>query len=470
MKASTTTATEAPPVPVRLSPRRVLLGYGAFVGVPVAVTALVLLSVGYAGPTGHASTTHEGVPLYRVLGALALVTACAGAAGVLARRIGQPRVVGEIGAGVLLGPSVFGAVAPGAQQWVLPTEVIPFLNNFGQLGVTLFMFTVGLELSLATLRSNGLPASTLIGHAGMALPFLAGVLIALVVPAEHRPDGVATLPFVLFLGLSMSITAVPVLARLLSDEGMLHSRLGTLAMASASVADVTAWCLLALVLALAAGGSPAAAVGTIGWVVLFAVVVWWGVRPLLARLLSGQRADGPMAAARTATIVLVTVLLCALATEQAGVHALFGAVAAGLVMPRTAAVRDIAWRVEGLTSWLLLPSFFMTVGLGTHLGSVQGTTGWLLCLTVLAASALSKFAGTVVPARLTDLSWRDSARLGAMMNCRGLTELIILNAGLSAGLLSPSLFAMLVLMALMTTAVTGPLLRLLNREPAQEPV
>ncbi|MEU5365117.1 cation:proton antiporter [Streptomyces sp. NPDC005925] len=467
MKGSTTTAPE--PTPVRLSPRRVLLGYGALVGVPVAVTAMVLVSVGYAGPTGRASTAPEGVPLYRVLGALALVTACAGAAGVLARRIGQPRVVGEIGAGVLLGPSVFGALAPDAQQWALPTEVVPFLNNFGQLGVTLFMFTVGLELSLATLRSNGLPASTLIGHSGMALPFLAGVLIALVMPAGQRPDGVATLPFVLFLGLSMSITAVPVLARLLSDERMLHSRLGTLAMASASVADVTAWCLLALVLALASGGSPATAAVTVGWVALFAVVVWWGVRPLLARLLAGQRSDGPMAAARTASIVLVTVLLCALATDQAGVHALFGAVAAGLAMPRTQAVRDIAWRVEGLTSWLLLPSFFMTVGLGTHLGSVHGTSGWLLCLAVLGAAALSKFAGTLVPARLADLSWRDSSRLGAMMNCRGLTELIILNTGLSAGLLSPSLFAMLVLMALATTAVTGPLLRLLSRERDEEP-
>ncbi|MEV6960604.1 cation:proton antiporter [Streptomyces sp. NPDC051207] len=467
MKGSTTTAQESA---VRLSPRRVLLGYGAFVGIPVAVTALVLVSVGYAGPTGHEPASSGDVPLYRVLGVLALVTACAGAGGVLARRLGQPRVVGEIAAGILLGPSVFGALAPGAQEWVLPTEVFPFLNNLGQLGVTLFMFTVGLELSLATLRSNGLPASTLIGHSGIALPFLTGVLIALVVPAGHRPDGVATLPFVLFLGLSLSITAVPVLARLLSDEGMLHSRLGTLAMASASVADVTAWCLLALVLAVAAGGSPVAAATTAGWVALFGVVVWWGVRPLLARLLAGERSDGPMAAARTATVVLVTVLLCALATEQAGVHALFGAVAAGLAMPRTAAVQDIAWRVEGLTSWLLLPSFFMTVGLSTHLGSVAGTTGWLLCLAVLAAAALSKFAGTVVPARLADLSWRDSARLGAMMNCRGLTELIILNTGLAAGLLSPSLFAMLVLMALTTTAMTGPLLRLLNRERERESV
>ncbi|TXS46883.1 sodium:proton exchanger [Streptomyces sp. uw30] len=439
-----------------------LLGYGAFVGIPVGLTALILASIGYAGPTGHAPADSGAVPLYRILGALALVTACAAAAGALARRIGQPRVVGEIAAALLLGPSVFGALLPDAQRWLLPPEVFPFLNTLGQLGVTLFMFTVGRELSLTALRRDGLSASTLIGHSGIAIPFLTGVLVALALPDSYRPAGVGTVPFVLFLGLSLSVTAVPVLARLLSDEGKLNTRLGTLAMASASVADVTAWCLLALVLAIASGGSLTAAAVTVGWVVLFGLVVWRVLRPLLVRLLAAKRPDGPMAAARTASIVLVTVLLCALATEQIGVHALFGAVAAGLAMPRTEAVEQIAWRVEGLTSWMLLPSFFMAVGLSTHLGAVHGATGWLICLAVLAAAAAAKFVATVVPARLLRFSWRESAQLGAMMNCRGLTELIILNTGLAAGLLSPALFAMLVVMALATTAMTGPLLRLMD--------
>jgi Kef-type K+ transport system membrane component KefB len=460
LKGSTSEVTATPSAP---APRRILLGYGALVGIPVGVTALILATVGYAGHAEQAPAAGPGVPLYRILGALAVVTACAGAAGALARRAGQPRVVGEIAAALLLGPSVFGALAPDAQRWLLPSEVFPFLNTLGQLGVTLFMFTVGLELSLPDLRRNGLPASTLIGHSGIALPFLTGVLVALALPAGLLPDGARTVPFVLFMGLSLSITAVPVLARLLSDEGMLNSRLGTLAMASASVADVTAWCLLALVLAVAGGGSLPAAAATVGWVVLFGLAVWRGLRPLLARLLAPERSQGPMAAARTASIVLVTVLLCALATEQIGVHALFGAVAAGLAMPRTAAVEQIAWRVEGLTSWLLLPSFFMAVGLSTHLGAVHGVTGWLICLAVLVAAAAAKFAGTVVPARLMRFSWRESAQLGAMMNCRGLTELIILNTGLAAGLLSPALFAMLVVMALATTAMTGPLLRRLDR-------
>lgn len=459
MKASTS---HLPEPTATLAPRRMLLGYGAFVGIPVAVTALILASVGYAGPSGHAPAHSAAVPLYRILGALALVTACAAGAGALARRIGQPRVVGEIAVALLLGPSVFGALLPDAQRLLLPPEVFPFLNTLGQLGVTLFMFTVGRELSLSALRRDGLSASTLIGHSGIAIPFLTGVLVALALPDTYRPAGVGDVAFVLFMGLSLSITAVPVLARLLSDEGRLNTRLGTLAMASASVADVTAWCLLALVLAIASGGSPAAAAATVGWVALFGLVVRFVVRPLLVRLLAPGRPDGPMAAARTASIVLVTVLLCALATEQIGVHALFGAVAAGLAMPRTEAVEQIAWRVEGLTSWMLLPSFFMAVGLSTHLGTVHGATGWLVCLAVLAAAAAAKFVGTVVPARLLRFSWRESAQLGAMMNCRGLTELIILNTGLAAGLLSPALFAMLVVMALATTAMTGPLLRLMD--------
>ena len=440
--------------------RRALLSYGALVGIPVAATALIVVAIGYPGTAAPHAAASGANTTYRILAALALVTAGAGGAGVLARRLGQPRVVGEIAAGVLLGPSVLGALAPGVQHWLLPPEVLPVLSALGQIGVSLFMFTVGLELSVGTLRSNGLTASALIGHSGIALPFLAGVVAAVTLPASYRPPGASTAPYVLFMGLSLSITAVPVLARVLAEEGLLRTGLGTLAMASAGVADVTAWCLLALVLAVARGGSLLGAAVTVGWVALFALVVWYGLRPLLARWLDPARPDTPLAMARTATIVLVSVLLCALATERIGVHALFGAVAAGLAMPRTAAVRQITWRIEGLTTWLLLPSFFMTVGLSTRLGTVGGATGWLCCGAVLLAAAAGKFVGTLVPARLMRFDWRSSAQLGAMMNCRGLTELIILNTGLAAGLLSRGLFAMMVVMALVTTAMTSPLLRL----------
>jgi Kef-type K+ transport system membrane component KefB len=305
-------------------------------------------------------------------------------------------------------------------------------------------------------------AAALIGHSGIALPFLGGVVVAIALPAGFRPEGVGTVPYVLFMGLSLSITAVPVLARLLGDEGLLGSGLGTLAMAAAGLADVTAWCLLVLVMAVAAGGSPLAAAVTLGWVAAFVTVLWFGVRPLLGWLLAGDR-DRPTNAAatgRAAVVVLVTVLLCGLATEAIGVHALFGAVAAGLVMPRTETVHQITWRVEGLTTWLLLPSFFITVGLSTHLGTVGGAAGWLVCAAVLLAAVVGKFAGTALPARLMHFSRQQSAQLGVMMNCRGLTELIILSTGLAAGLLSPALFAMLVVTALATTAMTAPLLRL----------
>jgi Kef-type K+ transport system membrane component KefB len=452
-----------------LSTRRTLLGYGLLVVLPLAATVVIVtLAPHSAGPRhrlGHGADT-----TFQMFMALAVVTAGAAAAGYAARRLGQPPVVGELTFGVLLGPSALGAVAPGVEHWLLPHSVLPLLSALGQLGVVLFMFTVGLGLSVPALRRNGLACSGLLAHAGVAVPFLGGVALALGVPHAYRPHHVSTVPFLLFFGLCLCVTAVPVLARLLSEEGLLRTRLGTLAMAAAGLADVTVWCLLVAVLAVADSATVLGGTLTVAGTAVFSVGVWLLVRPLLSRVLVSSHAT----TARAATVVLVTVLLCALCTQWLGVHALFGAVAAGLAMPRSAGVRQITWRIEGLTRWLLLPPFFVTVGLGVRLGSVRGWAGWLFCVALVAVAAGGKILGTAAVGRLMELRWRRAARLGVMMNCRGLTELVVLDAGRSAGLLSPALFTMLTIMALTTTVMTAPLLHVLGHPwgvgpPAEQP-
>jgi Kef-type K+ transport system membrane component KefB len=453
-----------------LSTRRTLLGYGLLVALPlIAVVVIVVVadrhSAGHGHRLGHGTDT-----TFHLLVALAVVTAGAAAAGFTARRLGQPPVVGELVFGVVLGPSALGTLAPGVEHWLLPESVLPLLDALGQLGVVLFMFAVGLELSVPALRRNGLACSGLLAHAGVAVPFLCGVALATGMPGAYRPHDVPSVPFLLFFGLSLSVTAVPVLARLLSEEGLLHTRLGTLAMAAAGLADVTVWCLLAMVLAVADSATAVGGAVTVAGTAAFAAGAWLLLRPVLSRLLASSHAT----TARAATVVLVAVLLCALCTQWLGVHALFGALVAGLAMPRTPGVRQITWRVEGLTKWLLLPPFFVTVGLGVRLGSVQGWTGWLFCGGVVAVATGGKVLGTAAVGRLMDLRWRRATRLGVMMNCRGLTELVLLDAGRSAGLLSPALFTILLIMDLTTTVMTAPLLRSLGSAwavgpPAEQP-
>ncbi|MER5354073.1 cation:proton antiporter [Kitasatospora sp. NPDC002551] len=404
-----------------------------------------------------------------------VIVACrAGAA--LARRVGQPPVVGEIATGILLGPSLLGQLWPEAQRLLIPPQSIPYTGVLGQLGLLVFMFLIGLELELGTLRGLGRTALA-VSQAGILLPLALGATLALGMYGPLAPDGVGRLPFVLFIAVALSITAFPVLARILTDRGIYHSPLGALAMACAAVNDAMAWCLLAIVVTVTHSGSAFEPVLTALMSAGFIALMLYAVRPLLDRLArraaltAGPRtagADGDPAEGGRDNLVLLALFaglcLSSLATDRIGLHALFGAFALGMVMPRTSPeIHRAASRLRTVVVPLLLPLFFAHTGLRTDIGMLGSDPAlWLWALAVFAVAVLGKWGGSAAAARACGQSWRSSLSVGALMNCRGLTELVILNIGLELGVIGQDLFTMLVLMALVTTALTSPALNRLR--------
>lgn len=434
------------------------VAYLLFVVAPVLV-AVFLLSRGSHGESNVPASALGGHPLATLLLAIAVVVTACKAAGWLARRLGQPAVVGEITAGLLLGPSALGAVWPAGVAAVLPAEVMPELNVLAQLGVVLFVFLTGLELDTRLLRGRGHTA-VLVSHVSIAVPFLLGVLLAITLAGRLAPPGVSHTAFALFLGVSMSVTALPVLIRILADLGLFRSEVGVLALTCALIDDVSAWCLLALVVALVTASSVFGVLGTLLLTAVFTAVLVLGVRPLLARF-AGRASEHGLRTA--APVALVGVLLCAMTTEWAGVHAMFGAFLFGLVFPRDNAMAEwLREKAGGLTVALMLPLFFAYSGLRTDIGLLaEDGTLWLWCGAILVVAVAGKLGGSAVAARVAGESWRRSLQVGALMNCRGLTELVVLNIGLEIGVLSPTMFTMLVIMALVSTAMTAPMVRLL---------
>lgn len=411
-----------------------------------------------------------------------VIVACRGGSA-LARRIGQPPVVGEIAAGVLLGPSLLGWLWPAGQAWLIPPESIPYTGALGQLALLVFMFLIGLELDLGALRGLGRTA-VVVSQASIALPLLLGAALASGMYATLAPEGAHRLSFVLFVAVAVSITAFPVLARILTDRSMYHTPLGALSMACAAVNDALAWCLLAVVVAVTRSGSALAPVVTVALSALFLVAMLYVVRPALARWTPGAGRAGQDApdAGRDGLLLLTVftgICLSSLATDHIGLHALFGAFVFGLVMPRgSLPVERAATRLRTVVVPLLLPLFFAHTGLRTDIGLLGGDpTLWLWAAAIFAVAVLGKWGGSAVAARACGQGWRNALSLGALMNCRGLTELVILNIGLELGVIGRDLFTMLVLMALLTTALTSPALnRLYLREvpspappPAPEP-
>lgn len=402
-----------------------------------------------------------------LLGQLLVILAAARLAGLAVSRLGQPRVVGEIFAGIALGPSMLGSLAPSASHALFPSGRLVPLAALSQLGVLLFMFTVGLRLDRDALRGR-VRAAVAVSHASIVIPFALGAGLAPWLHPRLAGEGVGNasvglLPFTLFLGAAMSVTAFPVLARILTERGLLGTRLGAVAIACAAVDDVTAWCILAGVVAVArvehAFGSFAWTLITVG---AYAALLMTLGRTALAALDRWRIARRMSVTSETVGLAVLLALASALVTEWAGVHALFGAFLAGAIMPRTSGLAsELADRVEPVVGTVFLPVFFAYTGLRTNIGLVSGAELWGICAAVIAAAILGKLGGSAVAARLTGTPWREATALGALMNTRGLMELVVLNIGLELGVISPTLFAMMVLMALVTTCMTTPLLQLL---------
>ncbi|MEU9341555.1 cation:proton antiporter [Streptomyces sp. NPDC048278] len=396
-------------------------------------------------------------PLTPLLVAVPVVILACRAGAQLLRRFGQPPVVGEILVGILFGPSLLGWLWPAGQAWLFPESALPYIGVLGNIGLLVFMFLVGLELDLKSLRGNSRTAVA-VSQAGIALPLVLGTLLALGMYGDLAPPGTGKLPFVLFIAVSMSITAFPVLARILTDRGLYRTRIGALAMASAAVDDVSAWCLLAAVVAVTKSNSPVEALTTAGYALVFTAVMFLVVRPLLARW--AARAEHRYADGVVLVVLFSGLSLAAYATDRIGVHALFGAFLFGVVTPRgSRRIEATAARMRAFAVPALLPLFFVSTGLKTDVGLLGGNgTQWLWAAAVLAVAVAGKWGGGTLAARLSGRDWRDSMSLGALMNCRGLTELIVLNIGLGLGVIGPELFTVLVLMALLTTAMTSPAL------------
>jgi len=402
-------------------------------------------------------------PLSRLFLQLLIIIVASGVVAWIFTRCGQTAVIGEMVAGILLGPSLFGLVAPNAFQFIFAASSLDTLRLLSQIGVCLFLFTVGMELDVSEVRHKAQTA-VVVSHSSIVIPSFLGVALALLLYSQLAQPGASFLAFALFMGISMSITAFPVLVRILQDRGIFKTSLGSTATACAAVDDVTAWCMLAFVVAIARATSVGGAAFNLGLVVVFIALMLFVIKPKLPTWFGRPALERPDPSKTVLAVVFGLVLVSALTTELIGIHALFGAFLAGIVMPTVGGFRDkLVVRVENLSSVLLLPVFFAFTGLRTQIGLLNSAQDCLICLLIVAVATAGKLAGSAFAARLTGMGWRESLQLGALMNTRGLMELIALNIGYDMGILSQRIFTMLVIMALVTTIMTGPLVSLFGR-------
>ena len=380
----------------------------------------------------------------------------------LVSKIGQPLVIGEVIAGILLGPSVFGHFWPGLSHFIFQAASLPNLNFLSQLGLILFMFIIGLELDIHLLKRKAHTA-IVVSHGSIIIPFAMGVSLAYFLYERFAPPHISFLAFGLFMGIAMSITAFPVLARILHERGLTKTALGSLALTCAAADDVTAWCILAAVIAIVQAGSVISAGFTVLLSIVYVIAMLKLVRPWLERLETKYASTDSLN--RTfAVISFVILFLSALTTEMIGIHALFGAFLAGASMPAQPGFRKmLAARIEDVSLVILLPLFFAFTGLKTQIGLLNNGAAWLVCGLIILVAVAGKFGGSLLAAKFTGQSWSDSFAIGALMNTRGLMELIVLNIGYDLGVLSPTVFTMMVLMALVTTLMTAPTLYWIER-------
>jgi K+:H+ antiporter len=392
-----------------------------------------------------------------------LVILCASRiTGTLFRRMAQPAVIGEMVAGILLGPSFLGMLAPRAQSYLFPSSSLALLQAISQVGVVLFMFVVGTEIDTLQIRRQA-HAAVLVSHASIVVPFFLGTALALLLYGSFSPSDIPFAAFALFLGIAMSITAFPVLARILKERGLSGTPLGNTALACAAVDDVTAWCMLAVVIAVVQAQALSGAVLTILLAVLFIAVMLFLVKPLAGRF-AGEPPEGAARGRALMTGTLILIFASALFTEVIGIHALFGAFLAGVALsPQTRLRGFLKERLEPICTVFLLPLFFACAGLRTQLGLLDDTGSYLAFLAVIAVAIAGKLGAGTLAARWTGLGWHEALSIGALMNTRGLIELVVLNIGYDLGILAPRMYSIMVLMAVVTTCMTGPLLSIFER-------
>jgi len=443
----------------------ILRAYLLLVGLPLGILIAVLKAGRNLSPApidalrqGVASSAAVApMNLFTLVLQVAAVLLVSRVVGMLFRRIGQPQVIGEMVAGILLGPSLLGWAAPSVSHFIFPASSLAYLNGISQIGLVFFMFLVGVSLNPKELREHGHTA-VLTSHASIVTPFCLGAALALFLYPRLSQSGVTFTSFALFMGSAMSITAFPVLARILTERNLLSSRMGTLAISCAAVDDVTGWCILAYIVALVRVQSAATSpwtmlAGSIAYVVVMVV----GVKRLLLLFEKSFRRHGRITE-NALSVMIVLALGSALTTEKLGIHSLFGAFFLGAILPKSVDfTRALRQKVESMTTVALLPLFFAYSGLRTSINVVHGTL-WIYTLLVIAVAVAGKFGGSMLAARMAGSSWTDASALGILMNTRGLMELIALNIGLDIGVISPTVFTIMVLMALVTTFMTSPLL------------
>lgn len=398
---------------------------------------------------------------------LIVILSTARLCGWLLRFLGQPSVVGEMAAGFMLGPIVLGALFPSLHGQLFAKESLAGLSSLSTLGLVLFMFVVGLEIRPHDGVKAQVRAAGCVGLLSVAVPAALGLAVAPVLHPALAPAGAAFWPFALYVAAALSITAFPVMARILKDRGMTQTSFGQLSLGAAALVDVFAWILLAFVVALAGAGEGYAGLyRTIGGTVLLVAALYLVVKPFYAWLLRTRAPHGEPSTTVMATL-MIGLLACAMATEWLHLHAVFGAFLFGTCLPRDdRLLHSLAQRIEPVSIVVLMPLFFALAGLGTTASAFTGA-GLGVLLLVLAAATFGKVAGGAVGARAAGYGWRDSLATGALMNARGLMELIVMKIGLDAGLIGPELFTMLLVMAIATTAMTGPLLGLVASRPAR---
>ena len=464
---------------------RLIVAYGLLVGAPVLILMAVLQTGARLAPPASLNDTANALSspkptaapdLFVLVAQIALIILASRAVGFLFQKLSQPQVIGEMLAGIMLGPSLLEWLAPGVSAALFPASSLGTLNAISQLGLVIYMFLVGLELNAAELRRYG-KAAMLISHVSIVVPFVLAAMLSLYLYPRLAETGVSFMSFALFMGAAVAITAFPVLARILTDQQLLSTSLGTVAITCAAVDDVTGWSILAYIMVLIRASQSAKPIWmTLAGLAIFLAVMIWVFRRLFAKLERHFSQHGSLPDHLLA-LMIVFALCSALCTEALGLHLLFGAFVAGAVMPKDRRfVTYLLDKFESVAVLLLLPVFFAFTGLRTRIGLVNGGEMWFYCALIVGVAILGKVGGSGFAARLGGMKWRDATALGILMNTRGLMELVVLNMGLDIKVISPALFSMMVVMALVTTFMTAPLLqwiypaRLRQQTPEREGV